>query len=79
MSPQRALQISATVWADGETFFKEMAKTPKSKTWMVAPDAYLNIMGDGCRIDKKQQPSRQHSNMDEHNQFKKDSKLEKYL
>jgi len=39
--PQRALTISATVWADGATFFRLMARTPKRRTWMVAPDAYL--------------------------------------
>ena len=30
--PHLALTISQTVWAEGETFLREMAKTPKSNT-----------------------------------------------
>jgi len=30
--PQRALTISQTVWADGATFLREIARTPKRRT-----------------------------------------------
>lgn len=40
--PQRAYTISQTVCAEGATFFKEIARTPNKRTWMVAPDAYLH-------------------------------------
>ena len=39
--PQRARAISHMVWADGATSLRLMARTPKSRTWMVAPEAYL--------------------------------------
>ena len=39
--PQRARTISHMVCAEGATSLREMARTPKSSTWMVAPEAYL--------------------------------------
>ncbi len=39
--PQRARTISHMVWADGAMSLREMARTPKRRTWMVAPEAYL--------------------------------------
>lgn len=39
--PQRARTISHMVCAEGAISLRLMASTPKSSTWMVAPDAYL--------------------------------------
>ena len=39
--PQRARTISHIVWADGAISLRLMARTPKSRTWIVAPEAYL--------------------------------------
>ena len=48
--PQRALTISATVWAEGATFLRLIAKTPNNKTWIVAPEAYLSSICVGERF-----------------------------
>eukprot|EP01083_Nonionella_stella_P122994 370349_1 len=40
LRPQRALTISQTVCADGATFLREIASTPKRITWVVLPAAY---------------------------------------
>jgi hypothetical protein len=54
--PQRALTISQTVCADGAIFLREIARTPKSSTWIVAPDAYLwTRRDDGATHDVNEQ------------------------